>query len=153
MIVGIALAQVDLTYNDSLLIPFLCWTIIPASPPNRPLPLGLYELKKWGPGSISSYLGEIFHSFLGGRRSNTYKGWTKKWITRAVIYFCQRIRIRSHQWIFVKMIINVPVNKDLLTGTLPVNKELLTGTFRSIRNYWPEPFRSIRIYWPERSGQ
>ena len=36
---------------------------------------------------------------------------------------------------FKKMIINVPVNKDLLTGTLPVNKELLTGTFRSIRNY------------------
>ena len=30
------------------------------------------------------------------------------------------------------MIINVPVNKDLLTGTVPVNKELLTGTFRSI---------------------
>ena len=30
---------------------------------------------------------------------------------------------------------NVPVNKDLLTGTVPVNKELLTGTFRSIRNY------------------
>ena len=37
--------------------------------------------------------------------------------------------------IFLKMIINVPVNKDLLTGTHPVNKELLTGTFRSIRNY------------------
>ena len=25
-----------------------------------------------------------------------------------------------------------PVNKELLTGTHPVNKELLTGTFRSI---------------------
>ena len=34
-----------------------------------------------------------------------------------------------------KKVINVPVNKDLLTGTHPVNKELLTGTFRSIRNY------------------
>ena len=44
------------------------------------------------------------------------------------------------------MVMNVPVNKDLLTGTHlankdlltgthPVNKELLTRTFRSIRNY------------------
>ena len=37
--------------------------------------------------------------------------------------------------IFFKMIINVQVKKDLLTGTVPVNKELLTGTLRSIRNY------------------
>ena len=36
---------------------------------------------------------------------------------------------------FFEMIINVQVNKDLLTGTVPVNKDLLTGTFRSIRNY------------------
>ena len=34
-----------------------------------------------------------------------------------------------------KVVMNVPVNKDLLTGTHPVNKELLTGTFWSIRNY------------------
>ena len=36
---------------------------------------------------------------------------------------------------FKKVVMTVPVNKDLLTGTHPVNKELLTGTFRSIRNY------------------
>ena len=37
--------------------------------------------------------------------------------------------------ILKKIFINVPVNKELLTGTVPVNKELLTGTFRSIRIY------------------
>ena len=31
-----------------------------------------------------------------------------------------------------KMVMNVPVNKDLLTGTVRVKKELLTGTFQSI---------------------
>ena len=74
----------------------------------------------------------IFLFIFRGGGSDTYKGWTIKWIARAVIYFCQRISIRSHKWNLKKMVINVPVNKDLLTGPHPVNKELLTGTFRSI---------------------
>ena len=45
-----------------------------------------------------------------------------------------------------KMVINVPVNKDLLTGTLPVNKELLTGTVPVNKDLLTGTFRSIRNY-------
>ena len=42
------------------------------------------------------------------------------------------------------MIINVPVNKDLLTGTVPVNKELLTGMFNKFRKF--KVCKSMRKY-------
>ena len=38
---------------------------------------------------------------------------------------------------------NVPVNKDLLTGTHPVNKELLTGTHPVNKELLTGTFRSI----------
>ena len=46
--------------------------------------------------------------------------------------FLPKNKYQESQMKFEKIVMNVPVNKDLLTGTHPVNKELLTGTFRSI---------------------
>ena len=45
-----------------------------------------------------------------------------------------------------KRVKNVPVNKDLLTGTHPVNKELLTGTHPVNKELLTRTFRSIRNY-------